>query len=338
MQLSNYDTFPTTLPIVVEDELFLYPFMISPIFLTNQKDIDAATDAMENNSLLFVTSSMAGREGSREFDDIYKVGVVGSIMRKVQIPDGRVKILFQGLAMAKIIEPKEGEFNRALIDIVEFEHYDNLKVDALMHVLRDKIKRLSSFNSNLPGDLIRTIEENDEPHRIADLVSSMLKLDKEVAYALYIEPNIEKRLLGLIDVVTSEIESAKVQREIRTKVHSKIEQTNKEYFLKEQLKEIQRELGIDTQREEEIATFREKIEAFKAHMKEDAYREITKQLDRFARMNPESADAHLLQSYLEWVLEIPFGKASKKSLSVKDVSNELNKDHYSLEKPKERIV
>jgi len=338
MQLSNYDRFPTTLPIVVEDELFFYPFMISPIFLTNQKDIDAATDAMENNSLLFVTSSMSGKEGSREFDDIYPVGVVGSIMRKVQIPDGRVKILFQGLARAQIIRPEEGEFNRALIDIVEFDHYDKLKVDALMRVLRDKVKRLSSLNSNFPADLIRTIEENDEPQRIADLVSSMLKLDKEVAYALYIESNIEKRLLGLIDVLTSEIESAKVQREIRTKVHSKIEQTNKEYFLKEQLKEIQRELGIDTQREEEIATFREKIEALKAYMKEDAYREISKQLDRFARMNPESADAHLLQSYLEWVLEIPFGKASKKSLSVKDVSNELNKDHYSLDKPKERIV
>ena len=166
----------------------------------------------------------------------------------------------------------------------------------------------------------------------------MLKLDKEVAYALYIEPNIEKRLLGLIDVVTSEMEAAKIQREIRTKVHSKIEQTNKEYFLKEQLKEIQQELGVDTQREEEIATFREKVAALKPHMNEDAFKEISKQLDRFARMHPESGEAHVVQSYLEWVLELPFGKLSKKSLSVHDVSSELDKDHYSLEKPKERIV
>jgi ATP-dependent Lon protease len=166
----------------------------------------------------------------------------------------------------------------------------------------------------------------------------MLKLDKEVAYALYIEPNIEKRLLGLVDVISSEIESAKVQREIRTKVHTKIEQTNKEYFLKEQLKEIQHELGMDTQREEEIATFREKVEALKPHMQEDAFKEISKQLDRFARMHPESGEAHVVQSYLEWVLELPFGKLSKKNLSVHDVSSELDKDHYSLEKPKERIV
>jgi ATP-dependent Lon protease len=338
MQLSDYDAFPTTLPIVVEDELFLYPFMISPIFLTDQKDIDAATNAMENNSLLFVTSSVSGKEGSRDFNAMYKVGVVGSIMRKVHIPDGRVKILFQGLARGEIVDPVKGDFNRAVINIVNLESFDKLKVEALMGILREKIKQLSSLNSHFPADLVRTIEENDEPHRIADLVSSMLKLDKEVAYALYIEPNIEKRLLGLIDVVTSEMEAAKVQREIRTKVHSKIEQTNKEYFLKEQLKEIQQELGVDTQREEEIAAFREKVEALKPHMNEDAFKEISKQLDRFARMHPESGEAHMVQSYLEWVLELPFGKLSKKSLSVEDVSRELDKDHYSLEKPKERIV
>ena len=338
MQLSDYDAFPTTLPIVVEDELFLYPFMISPIFLSNQKDIDAATYAMENNSLLFVTSSIEGKEGNRDFDSIYKVGVVGSIMRKVQIPDGRVKILFQGLSRGKIVQKQEAEFNMAVIDIVELQSFNKLKAEALMGVLRDKIKTLSTLNSAFPADLVRTIEENDEPNRIADLVSSMLKLDKDTAYTLYIEPQIEKRLLALIDVVTSEIESAKVQREIRTKVHSKIEQTNKEYFLKEQLKEIQHELGMDTQREEEIADFREKVETLKPHMEEDAFKEVNKQLNRFARMHPDSADANVLQGYLEWVLELPFGKLTKENLSIAKVAQELDKDHYSLEKPKDRIL
>jgi ATP-dependent Lon protease len=338
MQLSDYDAFPTTLPVVVDDELFLYPFMISPIFLSDQKDIDAASDAMENNSLLFVTSSVPGEEGKRVFEAMYEVGVVGSIMRKVQLPDGRVKILFQGLSRAKMVEKVQGESNRAVIDIVTPLTYDKLKVDALMGVLREKIKALSAINSNFPADLIRTIEENDEPNRMADLVSSMLKLEKETAYSLYIEPHIEKRLLALIDVVTSEIASAKVQKEIRSKVHTKIEQTNKEYFLREQLKEIQSELGVDTQREEEIANFKEKIEAIKPHIEEEAHKEINKQLSRFARMHPDSADAGVLQSYLEWVLEIPFGKCNTKSLSVKRVAEALEKDHYALEKPKERII
>jgi len=338
MQLSDYEAFPTALPIVVEDELFLYPFMISPIFLSNEKDIAAANEAMESNSLLFVTSSIPGKEGSREFDAMYRVGVIGTIMRKVQIPDGRVKILFQGLTRGKILEPVEGEVNKAVIDVVETQPYDEVRVNALMELLKDKINSLSSLSNSLPGDLVRTIEENDEPHRIADLISSMLKLDKEVAYKLYIEPDIEKRILGLIDVITSEIEAAKIQREIRSKVHNKIEQTNKEYFLKEQLKEIQQELGVDTHREEEIAAFREKIEKLKPHMSEDAYKEVSKQLERLARMHPDSADANVIQSYLEWVLEIPFGEFSKNNLSIIRVSQELDKDHYGLEKPKERII
>ena len=338
MQLSDYDAFPTLLPIVIEDDLFFYPFMISPIFLSSQEDIDAATYAMENNSLLFVTSTREGHEGERTFDAIYNYGVVGSIMRKVHIPDGRVKILFQGLARGVITEPVDGEFPRAIISIIQNEGYNQLKVDALMDILRDKIKQLSSVSSAFPADLLRTIEENDEPHRIADLVSSMLKLSKTKAYELYIENDIEKRLLSLVDIIIEEIEAAKVQREIRNKVHSKIEQTNKEYFLKEQLKQIQKDLGVDTQREEEIALFREKLEAIKAYLKEDAHNEIKKQLDRFARIHPDSADANILQSYLEWVFEMPFGKFSRKKLSVSDVAMELDKDHYSLEKPKERIV
>ncbi len=339
MQLTDYDDFPAILPIVVEDDLFLYPFMISPIFLSDEKDIAAVNEAMENNSLLFVSSSRDGKEGSRKLDDIYPVGVVGTIMRKVQIPDGRIKILFQGLTRGKIIDSvHDQEVNKAVIDTVKPLPYDDVRVNALMEVLKDKIKALSSLNSSLPADLIRTIEENDEPNRIADLISSMIKLNKEVAYRLYTEQDVEKRLLSLIDVISSEIEAARIQRDIRSKVHNKIEQTNKEYFLKEQLKEIQQELGIDTHREEEIAAFKEKIEQLKPHMGEDAYKEVSKQLERFARMHPDSADANVIQSYLEWVLEIPFGQFSKHELSIIKVSQELNEDHYGLEKPKERII
>ncbi len=338
MQLSDYDKFPTVLPVVIEDELFFYPFMISPIFLTSQADIDAATKAMEDNSLLFVATSRKGEEGERSLDAIYPMGVVGSIMRRVQMPDGRIKILFQGMARGKLIEPVGKNPLTAMIDIVENDSYEQLKIDALLKLLREKIKELSHLSNTIPPDLVKTIEENDEPHRIADLVSSMLPLDKVKAYELFSEENIEKRLFGLIDMIISQIEALKVQREISSKVHNKIEQTNKEYFLKEQLKEIQKELGIDTQREEEIAAFREKLEKIKPYLSEDAYKEIKKQLDRLARIHPDSGDATILQGYLEWVFDIPFGKYSKDTLDVKRVSEELDKDHYSLEKPKERIV
>ncbi len=338
MQLSDYEKFPTTLPVIAEDEFFFYPFMISPIFLASQQDIDAVTEAMENNSLLFIASTQSGKEGERDFESLYALGVVGNIMRKVQMPDGRIKILFQGLARAQIVEPVSEKPLKAIISIVENDAYDGTRITALLDMLRAKIKQLSQMNSTIPTDLVKTIEENSEPYRIADLVSSMLTIQKEDAYKLYADGNIESRLLGLIDIAIAEIELLKVQKEIQRKVHTKIEQTNKEYFLKEQLKEIQQELGTDTQREEEIAEFREKLEAIKPYLEEDAYKEISKQLERLTRMHPDSGDANVVQSYLEWVFEVPFGAFSKESLNVKKVANELDKDHYSLEKPKERII
>jgi ATP-dependent Lon protease len=340
MKMSDYDDFPSVLPVVVQENLFLYPFMISPVFLDDQRDIDAVTEAMEEHSLLFITSSKPGHEGNRTYEDIYPMGVIGSIMRRVQLPDGRIKILFQGLSRGKIVQPPEegGDVKRALIDVVHVQKHDEMRIAALMDILRDKLKQLAALDNAIPDDLVRTIEENDDPERIADLVSSMLKMEKEKAYEIFTQTDLERRMMQLLEVINAEIESAKIQREIRSRVHDKIEQTNKEYFLKEQLKEIQHELGMDTQRDEEIEAFRQKLEKLKPHMSEEAYKEIDKQIERLARMHPDSADANLIQSYLEWVLEIPFDKESKQQLSVQKVAEALDKDHYSLEKPKARIV
>lgn len=346
MQLSNYDPFPAELPIIVEDSLFIYPFMISPLFLSKREDIDAATYAMEKNSLLFLTTTKEGKEGSREENDLHSVGVIGSIMRKVHVPDGRLKILFQGLARGEIaslvsdvnIVDDKLLFQSATVNLLENEAYDLLRVRALIDLLNEKLKILSKVNNAIPSDLLRTIAETDEPYRIADLISSLLKITKTEAYNIYQERDLEERLMQLMDIIVAQIESAKVQKEIRSKVHSKIEQTNKEYFLKEQIKEINKELGVDAQREEEIAEFRQKLDALKPSISQDIYKEISKQIDRFSRMHPDSADANQIHSYLEWVFEIPFGSFTSKALSVHDVQVELDNDHFSLEKPKERIV
>ncbi len=340
MKLKDYDEFPVTLPILVDDELFFYPFMISPIFIDNESDIRAVEEAMKNNSLLFVTTTKTGSEQSRDFDSIYQIGVVGSIMRKVDLNDGRVKILFQGLAKAKILDTPKNDNNllTAKIDTIKNSDYQSVRVDALLGLLREKIRHLSQLSSSIPSDLIKTIEESVEPHRVTDLISSMISLDKQKAYELYIKDDIEDRILSIIDIIASQIESLKIQKDISNRVHTNIEKTNKEYFLKEQLKEIQKELGSDAQRDEEIKSYREILEKIKTTINEDAYKEISKQIDRFSKVHPDSADASLLQNYLELVFEVPFGKFSKNSLSVKRVEEELNNDHYSLEKPKERIV
>ncbi len=338
MQLSHYSSFPADIPIIAEDELFLYPFMISPLFLSDEKNIKAAALAVENNSLVLVCPTLSDEEGARDFDGIYKAGVVGSIMRKVSLPDGRIKVLFQGLARGKIVEETGSDPMVAKVDIIESSVENELKMDALLEIVREKVRTLSQVSSYFPPDLLRTIEENHEYARIADLICSSIKLKKELAYELFVEENLEKRYLKLINALTGEIEANKLQKEIRSKVHNRIEKVNKEYFLKEQLKQIQRELGSDTQREEEIQEYRDKLEKKKKSMGEDAYKEVHKQLERFARMHPDSSDAGMIQTYLEWVLEIPYGELAKKSLKIEDVEKQLDKDHFSLKKPKERIV
>ena len=337
MKLSDYNAFPADLPIIVEDTLFLYPFMISPLFLSDDENIRAANDALNHNSLVLVCTSKTGMEHGREFGSIYDVGVIGSIMRKVDLPDGRVKILFQGMQKGKIIKTLSRSPLRGTIDVVHYRSGETMKIDALMAVLREKITTLSTLGNQFPPDLLKTIEENHDMHRICDLIASSMKLKKEQAYKLFMEEDDEARLLQLIDYVIEEIEASKLKKEIKTKVHSQIEKVNKEYFLKEQLKQIQKELGTDNQREEEIEEYRKKLEAKKEYMEEDAYKEIKKQIDKLSRMHPDSADANLIQSYLDWVIEIPFGKLSKKALDVLEVRSQLDKDHYSLEKPKDRI-
>ncbi len=338
MQLSHYSSFPTDIPIIAEDELFLYPFMISPLFLNDEKNIKAAALAIENNSLVLVCPTRPDEEGSREFDGVYPAGVVGSIMRKVSLPDGRIKVLFQGLARGKVVQEVGTDPMVATVDIIESSVENELKLDAELEILREKVRTLSQVSSYFPPDLLRTIEDNQDFGRIADLICSSIKLKKEIAYELFIEESLEKRYMKLIDALTGEIEANKLQKEIRSKVHNRIEKINKEYFLKEQLKQIQRELGSDTQREEEIQEYRAKLAKKQGSMGEDAYKEVSKQLERFARMHPDSSDAGMIQTYLEWVLEIPYGEMAKKSLKIEDVQKQLDKDHFSLEKPKERIV
>lgn len=338
MQLNHYSSFPSDIPIVVEDELFLYPFMISPIFLSDDKNIEAANFALENDTLIMICSTKEGQEGEREFDAIYPVGVIGSIMRKIALPDGRVKILFQGLTKGRIEAEVDSEMLLATVDVVETEEMNSQKLTAILEVVREKVRTLSSVSSLFPPDLLRTIEDNHEHTRIIDLIASSIKLTKNKAYQLFVESNLELRYLKLVDYLIEEIEANKLQKEIRSKVHNRIEKVNKEYFLKEQLKQIQKELGSDTQREEEIEEYRTKLDGMKKHMSEDAYKEVDKQLNRFSRMHPDSADANTIQGYLEWVLEIPFGKLSKKKLEINSVAKQLDKDHFSLEKPKERIV
>ncbi|MEE3776082.1 endopeptidase La [Campylobacter sp. CX2-4080-23] len=326
------------LPIIVEDELFLYPFMITPIFLSDEKNIKALDLAIKDSTSVMVVCSKPSKEGERDFDSIYEFGVVGNVMRRVAMPDGRVKILFQGLNIGKIVMPIDIDPLTAKVQSVNLDDYDINRVKASLGVLKESVKNLSLLNHFFPPDLLRTIDDSNEANRVCDLVCSALHLKKDIAYKFFIEMNLEKKILDIIEYVNTQIETNKLQKEIKTKVTSKIDRANKEYFLKEQLKEIQRELGIDLDKEAQIAQYKNRLKSKQKFMSEDAYKEIDKNITKLSKLHADSAESSMTTSYLDWVLDIPFGNFSTKNLTVKDVQKELDSDHFGLEKPKRRIV
>lgn len=326
------------LPIIVEDELFLYPFMITPIFLSDEKNIKALDMAINDNSAVMVVCSKLANSGERDFESIYEYGVIGNVMRRVAMPDGRVKILFQGLSRGKITQPISSDPLIAQIQSVGLEEFESSKIEAGLNVLKESVKSLSLLNHFFPPDLLRAIDDSNEASRVCDLVCSALHLKKDIAYGFFTQLNLEQKILDIIEYLNAQIETNKLQKEIKSKVSSKLDRANKEYFLKEQLKEIQRELGMDLDKEAQITQYRNKLEAGRKFMSDDAYKEIEKNISKLSKMHTDSAESSMTSSYLDWALDMPFGKFSTKKLTVKDVQKELDSDHFGLEKPKSRIV
>ncbi len=327
MTLENYNQLPAEIPVLKEKEL-IYPFMIIPIFLEKKEDIIAVQKAINDHSLLFVSIN----------DEPGTYGTIGTIIRKVTLPEGRVKILFQGLERGKILEVTDKNPTIAVIDKVTPINKDAKELKALLETLKEHIITLSELNPFFPKDFIKIIDSNSDANRIVDIIASSLKLPIEKGYELFKEIDTKERLIKLIHFILEEIESIKLKNELNRKVMEQVQEANREHLLKQQLKLIQQELGMTNELEEEIKEYREKLEKLKPCMREDAYKEIKKQIDRLARMHPDSAEATTTQNYIEWALEIPFCEYAKEDFDINELKERLDKDHYGLKKPKERIV
>ena len=327
MILENYEKLPAQIPVIIEKEL-IYPFMIIPIFLEKKEDISAVQKAINDHSLIFISIS----------DEINTYGTIGTIIRKVSLPEGRIKILFQGLTRGKILEIIDKNPTIALVDKVESKNQNKKEIKALLETLKEQIITLSELNPFFPKDFIKIIDSNSDPDRIVDIIASSLKLPVEKGYELFKETDSKERLIKLIHFILEDIESIKLKNELNKKVMEQVQEANREHLLKQQLKLIQKELGITNEMEEEINEYYEKLEELKECMREDAYKEIKKQIDRLSRMHPDSAEATTTMNYIEWALEVPFCNYKEEDFSIKELKERLDKDHYGLKKPKERII
>ncbi len=330
---------PDTLPVLPVRDIVIFPYMIMPLFVGRDKSIKAIDHSVSTNRMILLLTQKDLDVEDPELTDLYNIGTVCLVMRMLKLPDGRVKILVQGLVKAKSlnIEEKEGLYIADIEKLQETKPPEiTLEIEALIRNVKEQIEKAVSLGKTILPDIMVVIENLDDPGRLADLVASNLGLKTEQAQTILEIYDSVERLKKVGDILSREIELLAVQQKIQTDAKGEIDKTQREYFLREQLKAIQKELGDIDERTEEINEFKSKIKD--AKMPEKVLKETEKQLKRLEKMHPDSAEAATVRTYIDWLVELPWSKATKDNLNIKTAKKVLDDDHYDLEKIKERIL
>ena len=329
---------PDTLPVLPLRDIVIYPFMIVPLFVSREKSIRAVDEALGENRMILLASQKDLDKEEPAGDDLYRVGTVAVIMRMLKLPDGRIRILVQGLTRARVESVEEGEYLRAKLGVMQEPAVPekSLEVEALMRNVRASMEKAANLGKNISPEVMSIVAGLDEPGRLADLAASNLELKVEDAQSVLDIVDPTARLRRINDLLNKEIEVLTVQQEINTQARADIDRSQREFYLRQQLKAIQTELGEGNELAEEIAQFREKIEA--ARMPKQAEEEALRQLKKLERMHPDAAETATLRNWMEIMTDLPWSKASTDNLDLKKAEQILNEDHYGLEKVKDRII
>ena len=330
---------PETVPVLPVRDMVVYPFMILPLYVGREKSIRAVEEALSRDRLILLVAQKDAEVEDPNSQEIYPIGTVTMIMRVLKMPDGRVKILVQGLARTRILEflRKEPYFEARIAEILDDEVPTmGVELEALIRTVKEQVSRSASVGKQISPDILVIINNLDHPGRLADLVASHLDLKVEQAVEILEITSPEERLRRISDFLRKEIELLEVQQRIQSQAKEEIDKTQREYYLREQLRAIQKELGETDERQQEIDEFSAKIE--KAKMPSPVAAEAKTQLNRLARMHPDAAEASVVRTYLEWLIELPWSKQTRDKIDIERARKILDEDHYNLEKVKERIL
>jgi ATP-dependent Lon protease len=330
---------PDQLPLLPVRDIVVFPYMVLPLFVGREMSIKAIEAALAGNRMIFLATQKALDVENPTPDDIHAIGTVGIIMRMLKLPDERIKILVQGLSKAKISGYIQTDpyYSVRIEKINETKPASStLESEAVMRTVKEQIERIVSLGKVLIPDVMVVIENLEDPGRLADMIASNLGLKVEVTQSVLEITEPLKRLRQISEILAKEIEVLSMQQKIQAQAKGEMDKTQREYFLREQLKAIQKELGELDERAEEVAEFRKRVKD--AKMPEKVLKETEKQLKRLEKMHPDTAESATVRTYLEWMVELPWSKKSKDNLDLRAANKVLNEDHYDLEKVKERIL
>ncbi|MBX7174663.1 MAG: endopeptidase La [Pyrinomonadaceae bacterium] len=330
---------PNELPVLPLRDIVIYPFMIVPLFVSRDRSIKAVDEALSQNRMILLVSQKDVDKEEPTQEDLYKVGTVAVIMRMLKLPDGRIRILIQGLSRAEVKSVVVGsDYARATISPIPEPVIEekSLEIEALIRNVRGAMERAATLGKNISPEVLAIISNLEDAGRLADLSASNLELKVEHAQSILDISEPVSRLRRVNELLNKEIDVLTVQQEINTQARADIDRSQREYFLRQQLKAIQGELGEGNELAEEIEQYRDKIE--KANMPETAKEEATRQLKKLERMHPDTAETATLRNWLDIMTDLPWAKASKDNLDLKKAQRILDEDHYGLERVKERII
>ena len=330
---------PGELPVLPLRDIVIYPFMIVPLFVSRDRSIRAVEKALGDNRMILLVSQKDVNKEEPTQADLYEVGTVAIIMRMLKLPDGRIRILIQGLSRCRVDSVKvTGDFIRAKITpISEPLAPDNsLEVEALVRNVRSSMERAAALGKNISPEVLAIIANLEDAGRLADLSASNLELKVEDAQSVLDIFDPVPRLRRVNDLLSKEIDVLTVQQEINTQARADIDRSQREYFLRQQLKAIQAELGEGNELFEEVEAYRNKI--FKGKMPQPAEEESLRQLKKLERMHPDAAETATLRNWLDIMVDLPWSHRSKDNLNLKKAERILDEDHYGLERVKERII
>ncbi|MBU1248164.1 MAG: LON peptidase substrate-binding domain-containing protein, partial [Proteobacteria bacterium] len=330
---------PANIPVLPVRDIVVFNYMILPLFVGREKSIQAVDAALAAGRHILILTQKDESVEDPGAEDIYTTGTVAMIMRMLKMPDGRLKVLVQGLARARVKQFTQTEpYFTADIDPITEPPASPLTTEqeALMRSTREQSENILNLRGISSGDIMGVLNHVAEPGRLADLVASNLRIKVEEAQAILECENPLKRLELVSTQLAKEVEVANLQSRIQNMAKEGMDKAQRDFFLREQLKAIKREMGDEGNENEELEELAAAIE--KAKMPAEVEKEALKQLRRLAAMHSESSEATVIRTYIDWMTELPWKKSSRDRLDIKKAQTILNEDHYDLEKVKERIL
>jgi ATP-dependent Lon protease len=324
-------------PLLALRDLVIFPNMVIPLFVGREKSIKALEAAMERDRIILLVAQKEAKTDNPSKEEIYNTGTLSEILQILKLPDGAIRVLVEGLTRIKIGQyTQEDPFFEVTVAEVNEAEVKDKETEALMRMVMEEFQKHVKMNKKIPPETTMSVSEIDSPGRLADVIAAHIFLKHEEKQELLEMEDSKKRLARMSEILQRENEILEIERKIQVKVKSQLEKSQKEYYLSEQLKAIQKELGKGDSSYNETEELKEKLK--KAKMPKEGEEKALKELSRLEKMMPMSAEATVIRTYLDWLIALPWNHKTKDKIDIKKVQEVLDEDHYGLEKPKERIV